>query len=177
MQLQFCHQISNSTEGTSPWSCFCQGRWTALRYLEEDWVGICSELQSCPVKFKWSRSGSQGEASSQGDPTNWISVPSPTAPQSRILGHSPGWNISPSSLPAQSWLCFSITSHCSQDEVPSSMFQPALRSCHLLLSRDTGWGHTENKDTQHTPGRCRLCAPGAYSIYFPWNLVGRIQSM
>lgn len=51
--------------------------------------------------------------SGQEDPTIWISFPFPTAPWSRILRHSPaqqclspGWNISPSSLPAQSWLCF-----------------------------------------------------------------------
>lgn len=121
--------------------------------------------------------------SSQEDPTNWLSFPFPRAPWGRILRHSchqqcRSWNISPSFLPARPELALLHPSHptAPRAAVPRSRFQPAFRSCHLLLCRDTGCGHTETR-THSTPRAAAGSAPGAHSVQLPWNLVGRIQSM
>lgn len=78
-------------------------------------------------------------------------------------------------LPACPELALLHPSHptAPRDEVPR--FLPAFRSCHLLLSRDTGWAHGD-KDTQQTTAAA-TSAPGAHSVHLPWDLVGRIQSM
>lgn len=163
----------NEWNETSPWLCFCQGRDKSPKVsLEKDGVGICSELHSspalCEVELKWSQTGSQREVSSQENPTSRF-VSFPRAPWSRILGHScaqqchsPGWNFSPSSLPAQSWLCF--VHH--MPLFPGMKFpDPGSASLHLLLSRDTGCGHTETR-TQHTGGRCRSALQGLTTFIF-----------
>lgn len=87
-----------------------------------------------------------------------------------------GTSALPSSCLPRAGSALPITSHCSQGRGSQSRFQAAFRSCHLLLCRDTGCGHTDTR-THSTPRAAAGSAPGAHSVHFPWNLVGRIQSV
>lgn len=88
-----------------------------------------------------------------------------------------GTSALPSSLPAQSWLCFvhhiPLLPGLQFPDPGSSQPSGAAPCCFPgTLGVDT-----RRQRTHSTAQAAASSAPGAHSIYFPWNLVGRIQSM